>query len=879
MKTPPRRYPHARNLDRSLKSPASLLLAIALSGGALPAATIFWDGGTSDIAGNGDGASAGGNGTWNNTLLNWDAGNTPHVAWTSGDSAIFGGSGGSVTLGTAISAGNVSLGNANYTIATDGGALTLTGGLTTTSNYHQIAGVGGLVVSGDQIFNIGSGTRISTVVSGSGTITKTGGGMLSFNNGFNSFTGKIIVNEGRFGINGDGALGAVPGTFVADSITLNGGGLVSGIVNNAGGGFDNGGVFTLNANRGITLGASNGSIQVGYGSDGRMTIAGAITGVGSLTKTDGGTLSLLGNNTYQGGTTISGGALSVGEMVGNSSNEGSNNSLGSGDVSVAGGAQLVLAGNNLTIGNNITLNGAATVHGRQGALVGGLQDGNSANKLTGTLTLAGTGNRSVSTWWSDKTLELAGKVTGTGTLQVLNIRADGSGGGSIVILSNNTNDYSGGTVIEAGSNPTLRLAANEVIPDGAGKGNVTVNGRLEVNGFTETVNGLSGSGSIALGNNASLSVGNNDAGGTFSGRLFGASTSVLRKIGNGTFTLSGNGDNGDARARVDAGVLVLGKDSSSGVHALGSGGGSDYALNITGGTARLGGTGGDQIYQNSAVNMTGGTFDLAGLSEGFDGLSGTSGTVTNSVASTTSTLTLGQNNSVGSPTFAGTIENGAGTVALVKTGTGTQTLSGNNTFTGDTSITGGTLLVNGSHASANTTVSSGATLGGDGSLAGTTTIQSGGIHAPGNGPGVQSFTNLTYDNGSIFSWEIDRTLTQTRGTGYDAVDVSGTLSGGGSSIFRVVIGDADFSDSFWTSSHTWSDIFTTDGSTPVTNWANYFVGGFQYYNTSGNVIGAPTTGSFSLAGNTLSFSAVPETSNALAGLLLAAGLVHRRRTR
>ena len=387
-----------------------------MAGSPARAAILYWDGGTANIAENGDSASAGGDGTWNSSIQNWDQGAAPHVAWTNGNDAVLAGNAGYISLGAAISAASISLGNNNYVIATDSGSLTLTGGATTTGNYHQISGVSGLVVSGSQSFNITGGLRVSAVVSGTGTLTKAGSGMLSFSNS-NNFSGKFVINEGRFGINGDAALGVVPAFPVADSITVNGGTFANGIVSNAGGAFDNGGIFTLHPNRGVTLGSSGGTIQVGYGAGGRMSIAGVVSGDGRLTKTDGGELALYGANSYSGGTTISQGALSVGELVGGgSTNEGSNNGLGTGDVVVEAQGQLVLAGNNLTIPNNVTLNGAPNVNNRQGALVGGLQDGGSNNTLTGTLTLAGIGNHSLSTWWSDKTLTLAGPVTGPGTL-------------------------------------------------------------------------------------------------------------------------------------------------------------------------------------------------------------------------------------------------------------------------------------------------------------------------------------------------------------------------------------------------------------------------------------------------------------------------------
>src|SRR5690606_20231303 len=58
--------------------------------------------------------------------------------------------------------------------------------------------------------------------------------------------------------------------------------------------------------------------------------------------------------------------------------------------------------------------------------------------------------------------------------------------------------------------------------------------------------------------------------------------------------------------------------------------------------------------------------------------------------------------------FDGVIENGAGTVALVKVGTGTQTLGGVNTYTGVTTIADGTLALG---ANGSIAASSGVNLG------------------------------------------------------------------------------------------------------------------------------------------------------------------------
>lgn len=72
------------------------------------AADLFWDGGAVNIAGNGDGVSQGGAGVWNNTISNWDAGSgIPHVAWNGTNTAVFGGAGGVVTLGAAITTAGI----------------------------------------------------------------------------------------------------------------------------------------------------------------------------------------------------------------------------------------------------------------------------------------------------------------------------------------------------------------------------------------------------------------------------------------------------------------------------------------------------------------------------------------------------------------------------------------------------------------------------------------------------------------------------------------------------------------------------------------------------------------------------------------------------
>jgi autotransporter-associated beta strand protein len=96
---------------------------------------------------------------------------------------------------------------------------------------------------------------------------------------------------------------------------------------------------------------------------------------------------------------------------------------------------------------------------------------------------------------------------------------------------------------------------------------------------------------------------------------------------------------------------------------------------------------------------------------------------------------------------------------LLKDGLGTLTLTGVNTYTGFTFIDGGTLIVDGSiAASANTFVNPDAILAGSGTV-GNTTVQAGGIFAPGSSsvPGSQMTVagSLAFASGAIYMVQIN----------------------------------------------------------------------------------------------------------------------------
>jgi autotransporter-associated beta strand protein len=254
-------------------------------------------------------------------------------------------------------------------------------------------------------------------------------------------------------------------------------------------------------------------------------------------------------------------------------------------------------------------------------------------------------------------------------------------------------------------------------------------------------------------------------------------------------------------------------------------------------------------------------------------------------------LKVGGNNAT--TTYSGVL---SGDMGLTKAGTGIFTITNGNTFTGGTEVTGGELEVNGSTSTTGTVlVNASTTLSGDGVLGGATTIS--GTHAPGLSTtplsrGLQDFSSsLSYNAASIFEWNLDTNVdslsgnggtTGVRGTNFDAVDVVGNTTINSSAIFKIVLG-VNFAgeNAFWLQREVWS-VFSVAG-TKATNFNT-----FQVYDPANpsTALDVSAYGQFSYAYNTdglgansgnLIWTPVPESTSALAGLLLGAGLLRRRR--
>ena len=144
--------------------------------------------------------------------------------------------------------------------------------------------------------NDAGGNTFSGLLSGALSLTKTGAGVLTLSHA-NTYSGPTTISAGTIIISADNNLGAAPASATPAALTINGGALATTAS------------FTLNANRGISLGASGGTIDVAAGTT--LAYNGIAAGTGGLTKIDTGALVLGGVNTYSGATTISAGIVSV----------------------------------------------------------------------------------------------------------------------------------------------------------------------------------------------------------------------------------------------------------------------------------------------------------------------------------------------------------------------------------------------------------------------------------------------------------------------------------------------------------------------------------------------------------------------------------------
>jgi autotransporter-associated beta strand protein len=464
----------------------------------------------------GNGANLGGNGTWDVSATTWGTtASGPFVSWPNGssDAALFTNTAGTVTI-----AASTTITNNLLSFASTGFIVTNAAG-------------GKLVMVGTApTISVGSGMTgtVAAVIGGTAGLTFNGGGTVIL--GTNIYSGGTTISNATVRVSGvSGTLGSGTG----GAVTINGGTLVISFASH---------VYPAWP---LTIGSGGATFQMGlagstYFADNELIGSGTIT----LKSMSGGANRFRGlgstQNNFSGKWVVDGVNLIL-------------------DLSNGGGC----------FGNAVGDNVITMTNQPQFLLYGGTI-GSASNGIyvADKGTLAVTGNSVALT-------RINAKISGPakdGVFFVTAVNVIGERG--TIELLNSSNSWAGITRVSKGTGSTtnsyLRMGVDEVIPNGAGKGDVmfdTAGGNygMDLNGHTETINGLISTSTGVMIDNlsagaAKLVVGDNDAtANTFSGVFMNSGGALsLQKIGSGTQTLSGT-NTYRGTTTVSGGELIMDK--------------------------------------------------------------------------------------------------------------------------------------------------------------------------------------------------------------------------------------------------------------------------------------------------------------------------------
>jgi autotransporter-associated beta strand protein len=525
-------------------------------------------------------------------------------------------------------------------------------------------------------FNRSNNMVLAGAISGAGRLNKLGDGVTTLS-GANTYTGGTTISAGTLSVGDGGTSGSITGN----------------VTNNA--------VLAFNRSDAITY-------------------AGVISGAGSVKKMGAGTLSLTGANTYSGGTTVQQGTLSIGSVI--STGYIANNATVTFSHATGQGFSGTIAGtgNVVKLGaGRFTLTGALTHSGGTTVSAGILQVGSS--NATGHLGGNVVNNSAVEFARPGDLVTYAGNMSGTGLL------LKSGAGGQLALTGANT--YTGGTSVTSG---TLQIGDGGTSGSIAGSVNASSGAVLAFHRsdpFTFPGN-ISGGGSIRkLGGNTltltgattvtggttifdgTLAIGDGTTAGSITGNIINNAALTFNQPADSTFTgiISGPG----SLAKAGPGMLRL-----TGANTLTGG------TTVSAGTLSIGAGGSIGSLTGSIVNNAAVVFDRSNSTNNvFAGNMTGSGAVTKQgtgvltltgrllhTGGTTvsaGTLSIGNTTAPGG-SVEGDIFNNAnvtfsrpdnttyghvisGTGSVLKSGTGTLTLTGANTYAGDTFIASGAL--------------------------------------------------------------------------------------------------------------------------------------------------------------------------------------------
>jgi autotransporter-associated beta strand protein len=682
---------------------------------------------------------------------------TPAVTMASGSHLDLSDAG-SQTIGTLSGLGTISLGS--HTLTTD------VFGTNTFSGSIQDGGISG-------------GLGGSFTVSGNGT---------QILSGANSYTGTTTLNTGTLILSGNGS--------IASSIALVNDGVFDISQTTSGAVIQN-----LSGSGIITLGSESLTVE----QDVNQTFSGSIQGLGSLTKSGTGILTLNGINTYQGGTTVTDGSIEIGPdgsiiggivHAGNSvfnQSQGTVDSLVSSSTAIStlsGGVLESFVGLDtatLNMSGDSTLNffglvGGATLNASGGVVGGGAVSGSDAGfvvtpgstvSLTGDI-LGGGNSGSVivqNNWTPGAQLGVFGQ-----TLQKIQVSD-----GSVLTISHDiaaTNIYLG----SGAEGSSLSTGANNLVVTGNINGTSGFSsshlGTLNVANSGFVVSGNIGSSTpldaINIANSISFDVSGNDSSINASQITLGSGS--MLKLGSGQLT-----------GLVDGNAFGSGTLQFAATQSTNGAIGSTYALNTvdikasktltsayaintqnlaleTGAALYL--QSGASLGETPAVSMASGSnIDIS--SAGSQTLGALSGSGTISLGAHTLSLDVS-----GTNTFSGTIQDGGlsdtSGASFVVTGTGNQILAGINEYSGSTTINSGRL-----------------TLSGEGSINSSSALVNNGIFDISQATSNASIKTLS-GSGSVVLGANDLTISQNSNQSFSgSIDGLGSLTKSGNSTLNL----------------------------------------------------------------------------------------------
>jgi fibronectin-binding autotransporter adhesin len=581
---------------------------------------------------------------------------------------------------------------------------------------NQQAGYRSLTLTADATIGGTGRFDIRPIIAGTGvidlqgnTLTKAGTNLVGLVDSVFTSDGTILLNEGeiRYTRNSTGATTGLISLASGTTLTFE---------NNSSGDFgwdlavDNATVrnlgtplVTLPSNVALT---NNATFEINPAA---FTLAGNLTGAGTLVKTGTQELVLTGNATHSGGTTISAGTLRIG-------NGGSSGTI-AGDIT--NNATLTFdRSDSLTFSQTISGTGALV---KQGAGTLTLDAAHSYTGTTtinaGTLQIASADNRLP----TNSPLVLANTAGASLDLNGLNQELRNiSGGGAL-----------GGEITNSGPTTSILTSRPTAGDNATFAGVISGDVRLEVVGnkaspaFVAPRQRLSGTTNTFTGG---ILV----DGATLMARTDGSLGAVPAAFTADAITLQNNGTllneadgfsleihaNRGITLGTGGGALVGGFNNPLAVviHSVISGA-ADSPLTILGNNGRITLTG-ENTYAGTTTILGDAGNGIGRLTIGNGGTSGSlgSGNVINN-----GLLTFHRSDA---HAYNGEI---SGTGALAKEGVGTLTLGGTSTYEGATTVSAGTLLLNGTLGDTAVSVASGAAIGGNGSLAGSLTLNAGAL--------------------------------------------------------------------------------------------------------------------------------------------------------